>query len=360
MISFALRLMRFTVRVASWATPHVQAWKKRRDADSNEFLYQMNSHNWTESEKYFRDKIESKRLGDAERAEVLIPLARAERHLKKLREALHHCQTAAELTLQLKDGPRRLQALMELAEIHEVQGNWDAAAAAWRESCAGDEPRRSEGKKIRATCSRRLGLALMASGNNEDAQAALEAALTRSKTAFGLEHAETANGLLALGALFRNSGQHEKAQQSLREAVEVHGKASGRDSKEITEALYQLAASLEESGDIQGAIREYERVLTSHDRIIGGDPAEHAIAKVRLAALYLHVERSSAARELLIHALRILEKVGGERLLICLQALACAEEQAQRPEDAQKYQERADALSAKLAEKTAPQTTAAR
>jgi tetratricopeptide (TPR) repeat protein len=124
----------------------------------------------------------------------------------------------------------------------------------------------------------------------------------------------------------------------------MHRRVSGIDSHQATEGLYHLAASLEESGDLTGAAGEFERLLALRARQVGVNPLENAETQVRLAGLYLRAERTGPAKELLNHAISVLERKGGPPLARALDMLALAEDQSGRPEEAQRWREVASNL----------------
>jgi hypothetical protein len=147
-----------------------------------------------------------------------------------------------------------------------------------------------------------------------------------SEQVFGAQHAETAQSFGDLGMFLRRHGDHAQAQLFLRRA------------QEATQGLFHLASSLEESGDLSGAAGEFERLLALRARQVGVYPLENAATEVRLAGLYLKAQRTGPAKELLNHAICVLERNGG-------QPLALAEEQSGRPEEARRWREAASHLA---------------
>jgi len=197
-----------------------------------------------------------------------------------------------------------------------------------------------------ARCYRKLGITRLKSGRQAEALEAFRQAADLSERVFGPEHAETAQSFAELGMLHRQHGNHAQAQLFLRRALDIHRAASGLDSHQATQGLYQLAASLEESGDLDGAVGEFERLLALRARQTGINVLESAETEVRLAGLYLRAQRSAPAKELLHHAMGVLERQGGQPLAQALEMLAVAEEQAGRPEEAQRCREAASNLAA--------------
>src|SRR5262249_13852531 len=146
--------------------------------------------------------------------------------------------------------------------------------------------------------------------------------------------------------LYRSSADHAGAQKCLRRALTIHRAAAGPTSHEASQDLYHLAASLEESGELYSAVEEYEKMLALRDRQIGANREETAEAQARLAGLYVRARRIPAARELLTHALPILERTGADTYVQGLETLARAEEMAGRKEEACRWREKAARLVA--------------
>lgn len=144
--------------------------------------------------------------------------------------------------------------------------------------------------------------------------------------------------------MLREQGNQTEAQRYLRRALEIHRSASGLDSHEATQGLYQLAASLEQSGDLDGAAGEFERLLALRARQVGVNPLDNAETQVRLAVLYLKACRTAPAKELLNHAMGVLERGGGPAMAQALELLACADEQCGRTDDARRWREAASRL----------------
>ena len=78
---------------------------------------------------------------------------------------------------------------------------------------------------------------------------------------------------------------------------------------------------------------------------MGVNPLENAATEVRLAGLYLKAQRTGPAKELLNHAICVLERNGGQPLAQALDTLALAEEQSGRPEEARRWREAASHLA---------------
>jgi serine/threonine-protein kinase len=337
------RVFRIGVRLAAWATPHVKEWRRQRHLNRLEGERHLGSRNWTEAEKHLTLALAEKHSAK-QRVELLLGLQIAQRHQHKLTEAEQSARTAIEQAVRLKDRPLQLLALDALAEVQLEQKKYGEAETTIKEISRIESAHYRPNRARLAKCSRKLGMALLNSDRHNEALEALQEATRLSEEAFGPDHVETANSLAELGAAYRRAGDHVQAQRCLRRALELHRSKSGPNSREASDDLYHLAASLAESGDLEGAVGEYERVLAMKERQVGGNREEKAEAQVRLATLYVHAGRPAPARELLTHAIGVLERKGGEILSIALETMACADEQVGRFEDAERWREKASKL----------------
>ena len=79
---------------------------------------------------------------------------------------------------------------------------------------------------------------------------------------------------------------------------------------------------------MDGAASQFEKALAVAERQIGGDREQTAETQAHLAAIYMRAGRTSAARELLIHAIGVLRKKD-ERLEFALETMAVRRGSAQ-------------------------------
>jgi tetratricopeptide (TPR) repeat protein len=336
------RLFRLSIRIAAWATPHVKEWHRQRHLNRLEGQRHLESRNWSEAEHHLTLAI-AERHQAGRRLDLLLQLAEAQRRQNKLAEAEQSVRTVIDAAAKARNQAKQAEALDALIEVQFEQGKYAEA-----EQTAREIARVSKLPERLAKCSHKLGVALLKNGRVPEAMEAFQKALNLSEQAFGAEHPETARGLSEIGALYQQQGKHAEAQNCFRRALEIQRKALGPNSHEAAQGLNNLAMSLEEAGDFESAASEYERVLAMKERQVGVNREDTADVQVRLAGLYLHVGRSSAARELLTHAIRVLESKGGQRLAIALETMARAEDDAGRGAEAKRWRERAMKLVSSL------------
>jgi tetratricopeptide (TPR) repeat protein len=341
------RIFKTALRVAEWATPHVQEWHRQRHLNRTEAQRHSQAGNWSEAERHFQLALEEREHSTVDRLELLLGLAEAQRCQSKLEDAERTACDAVKIAVREESEPMHSLALEALANVQLDQQRYGEAEKTAREMIRLETARPKPDHARLASCSRKLASALERSERPVEAIEALQNALSHAEKSFGGEHAETAGHLSELGSLHRRHGHHGAAQICLRRALGIHRAlgmkvdGAGADSPDATEALYNLAASLEESGDLNGAAAEFERMLTLRERQVGANPEETALVQVRLAVLQLRTGRVSSARELLINAASRLERKGGPGLAQALEALASAEERSGRDDNARQYREKA-------------------
>jgi len=335
------RIFRLSMRVARWAEPHVKEWRRKRHLHRTEGRRHLDARNWAEAEKEFKLALAERRHSGGRRSELLLNLEQAQRRQRKLVEAAESAQAALEIA---SGRSLRARAQDALLDIQLEQGQYAEAEQSISEILRSEHAEaRPDGVRV-AQSYRKLGTARLQAGRKPEALEAFRQAAEMAEQVFGAEHAETAQSFADLGALLRDQGDHSEAQRHLRRALDIHRAASGLDSQKATQGLYQLASSLEESGDLDGAAAEFERLLALRARQVGVNPLENAGTQVRLAGLYLQAGRLGPAKELLNHAIGVLERGGGQPLAQALQMLAYVEEQSGRPEEANRWREVASSL----------------
>jgi tetratricopeptide (TPR) repeat protein len=340
---FLVRIVRLAMRVGPWAEARFKEWNEERQFQATEGRRQLAARNWGEAEKHLSMALDERRHSKNRRCELLLDLERAQRRQAKFAAAE---QSLVEATSIASSRSLRARAQDALVDLQLEQARYPEAEQGIADILQAEHAEaRPDGTRM-ARCYRKLGAVRLQSGRNAEAMEAFRQAADLSERVFGAEHTETAQSFAELGMLHRQHGDHPQAQVFLRRALDIHRGASGLDSHEATEGLYHLAASLEESGDLDGAAGEFERLLQLRARQVGVNPLENAETEVRLAGLYVRAGRTGPAKELLNHAVSVLERNGGEPLAQALLTLAVAEDQSGRPQEAERWREVASNLTA--------------
>jgi tetratricopeptide (TPR) repeat protein len=330
------RIFRLSMRVARWAEPYVKEWHRQRHFNRVEGQRHLEARNFSEAEKYLTLALSERRHSADRTSELFLGLEQAQRRQGKLAEAE---QSATAALNAATNRTLRARAQDALVDVQIDQNRYAEAEQSIVNILQSEHAEsRPDGGRV-ARNYRKLGEARLKSGRSAEAMEAFRQSAELSERVFGPEHPETAQSFGELGALMREHGDHTEAQRCLRRALDIHRAASGLDSQEATEGLYHLAASLEESGDLDGAAGEFERLLRLRARQVGVNPVENARTQVRLAGLYLKARRTGPAKELLNHAIGVLERAGGEPLAQALEVLAVAEEQSGQYQQAERWRE---------------------
>jgi hypothetical protein len=338
------RLIRLSVRLATWATPHVKEWHRKRHFNTTEGQRHLDMRHWADAEKHLNLALSERRRSVPQRIELLLAIQKAQRHQNKLAEAEATVHQAIALASKVWEKSWRALSKEALVDLQLDQHKYAEAQQTIEDIQKLEDGKSQNGRARLARCSLRLAKALLSTGNKERAAEACQRAVELSEEAFGASHLETANALSELSALQQEQGQLTEAQESVRRALQIHRKELGADSHQATQDLHRLASLLQESGDSAGAMHEYERVLAMNERQVGGNRKDMAETQVRLAILYLNADRTSSARELLVHAIGMLERSGGELLSLAMEAMAMVEDNSGRGSEAQRWRDKAAKL----------------
>ncbi len=71
------RVFRLGIRLATWATPHVKEWHRRRHVNRLEGHRHLASSNWTEAEKYLMVALSERHHSTKHRLDLLLGLVKA-------------------------------------------------------------------------------------------------------------------------------------------------------------------------------------------------------------------------------------------------------------------------------------------
>src|SRR5580704_3024772 len=81
------RIIKISARVAAWATPKIQKWNRERNMNRSEARRHLDARNWSEAEKHLQCALQEPRRSTADRLELLLGLAAAQRGQAKLEAA---------------------------------------------------------------------------------------------------------------------------------------------------------------------------------------------------------------------------------------------------------------------------------
>ena len=338
-----IRVFRLGIRFAAWATPHVQEWHRKKHLNRTEAQRHLDARNWAQAETHLAAALKENHSAKIN-GELLAHLSKAQLKQNKLDQAA--TTASAGVDLARKDPAAVWAALDSLASIQLTQGDTAAALATLESMERSEKSKRNPEKARLVEVSRRRANLLAGSGRPAEARQAFEESLKLAEQTHGPDHVETANVLSEVGAIYRESGYHPQAQQHLKRALAIYRTTEEPNCPQASESLRNLALSLEESGDVAGATAEYERFVSVCERQLGGDAKNLLHAQVRLSALYIQSDRSSAARELLGSAIIGLERNKDAGLQDALQIMAVAEDQAGRPKEAAACRAKAERLAA--------------
>src|SRR5215831_17251547 len=120
------RVFRIGMKFASWVTPHVKEWHRRRHLNRTEGQRHLKAKNWSEAEKHLTAAL-GEHHSAKHKVEVSVQLARALASQGKFEEAAHTAQQAAEAAAKSRNADVQWEALEALACVELAQGKAEEA-----------------------------------------------------------------------------------------------------------------------------------------------------------------------------------------------------------------------------------------
>jgi len=319
---------KWSMQVASWATPHLHAWSLERSLNRAEAERHLQARNYAEAEKHLLLAIAEadRHHHSVRKIQFRLQLSDSQRKQGKLAEAEQTIRDALEFTARIANPSGYVQCLDALAEVFHDAENYPAMEAALQQGLRTEAAMPHPDPLRMARRVFRMGTARHKSGRSEEAIPALEKAVKLHEEAYGEEHLETARLLSVLGEIYRATCNHEEAQRCLRRALRIHERELGHFSEESMRDLHHLAGSFEESGKLEQAANQYERALQLKLRLLGGDLDELAEMQFGLAGIYIGWGGYARARELLAEAIGTLRAKKDVRLAVAHETMAHVEE----------------------------------
>src|SRR5580698_3737405 len=105
------RIFRLGIRFASWVTPHVKEWHRKRHLNRVEGQRHLGARNWSEAEKYLAAALAERRHATAVRFDLLLGLAEAQRKQGKAADAEQSMKEAIDLAGTARDKDLQSRAL---------------------------------------------------------------------------------------------------------------------------------------------------------------------------------------------------------------------------------------------------------
>lgn len=292
-----------------------------------------------EAERIFRKASEEAKTSWGQkkhRPRILLALATAEWRQGKREEARRSGEEALALL-----GGEKGRGLWEYGELCELLGRvaWEAdeqeaALERMSEAVAGGKALREMNGSRLVERQRWIGRILQASGREEEAEQAWDAALELAEARCGSESAAAADCLMDLcGAAARRHDMAE-AKELGEDAVRLRRLVCGNDSMEVAKDLEMLAGHCQAGRDFEAAVKYLEQALQVRDRQIGGNTPELATLLMALADVYTLLGRIAPALELMRQAVGKLGPRRDRNLAVALEKLGGMYVKTGRYEDA--------------------------
>ena len=340
-----MRLFNSCVKIAAWATPHVQKMARESHLNEEHAERHFEARNYDQAEKYYSAAIEDAERRHASlknRTALRLQLAEARRLQGNTEGAVAVVNEAISKTG--RSGALYGSCLEKLSAIHSQRGEDTEALTAGRAALEIARKQHLAPQIIAERCYR-LATIEQRCGNSERQKELLQESLSLYEKAFGAQHVETANRLTDMGVAMRNEGSFTEALVFLEKACGVHKQLLGTDSPEYATDVEHLAATQQALGNVQEAVQLYDRLLRLKENQLGLDPAPYGCLLVGAAELYVAANLEARAYETIQHALRLLDRQKalsevGERVANVLEAVG-------RPGDLEKFARRLDSLATK-------------
>lgn len=343
-----MRLFNLSVKIAAWATPHLQRWMRSQQLNEEHAERHFQARNYAEAEKFYAaaiDDAERRHSALKKRIPLMLQLAESSRRNGDLDAALVAVSDAIEKTGRA--GALYGQCLDALSAIQIDRGETAAALDAGRAALEIAREQRSEPAVIAERCYR-LAAVEQRCGNADRQKALLEESIGLYEKAYGAEHVQTANRLTDMGVALRNEGSFTEALVFLEKACSAHQKLVGTDAPEYVTDVEHLAATQQALGNLAEAARLYDRLLRLKENQLGLDPVEYGHLLLNAAETYTAADLDARAYETVQHAIRMLDRKGGalgdvaDRIIVVLDAVG-------RPGDVEAFRKRVEAFAAKPA-----------
>jgi tetratricopeptide (TPR) repeat protein/tRNA A-37 threonylcarbamoyl transferase component Bud32 len=158
---------------------------------------------------------------------------------------------------------------------------------------------------------RRLGLALLRQGKNEQTQAEYRELLKLDEKLLGPEHPETLFSNWDLATALEETGDHAGALVEVRRVWKLREKVLGREHPETIRTLIGVTASLANAGQYPEAITQMRELVKLEEKVFGAENSQTLATLAGLGECLAQVGEFAEAEAILRQAYRLLEKTPG-------------------------------------------------
>lgn len=303
------RLFRYSIRLAAWATPHIQRWARNYNLNANEADRNFSARNYTEAEKYYAAAIrdaERRHSPEKRKLHLILRLAECQRRRGDFDSAL----------ITINDAIGRAQpgsaghgdCLQALALVHSDRRQPEDALQAARSALqiARTVTPPNPGL-VGERCYQLAGIERCC-GNTQQYLNLVQESLALFEQAYGAEHVETANRLTAMGVALKDQGSLPAALPFFEKASKLHQQLIGPDSPEAVTDLEHLAHTHFALQNLEQAVSLYERLLRFRERQVGLTPNAYGRVLINAAEVYAAAGKQGSALETVQQALRLLDR----------------------------------------------------
>ncbi len=306
-----------------------------------------------DSQARYADALEdtSSALAEATEHELAVRQARSAVELIRLSgDRLRRFDEASRWTAVAHALVGRLPGATDL----QAQLDWVEGTVSWRSGKADEARLELESaaaafdvpgqEERRAGVLTELGLVLDELGQSEQAEAALDAALSLRRELFGPQHPAIADALADLAVVAGRASQTERALALGEQALEIYVEHVDPDHPHVATIALNIALEHQGQGHFEQALAFYARAETIRRQRFGDDHVLIAAVQTNRSTTYLALGRTQDARDDLERALAILEREHGPKsasLVNTLTNLGNLEADEDRLDHALEYRTRA-------------------
>ena len=243
--------------------------------------------------------------------------------------------------------PHVLSWMFELAELHQVFGDFGDAESMQRSALRMSEQEYGADARQVATALNSLSLLLEDTNRLAEAEALARRALAIDEQVYGVEHPSIAIDLGILASMLEDTNRLAEAELLTRRALSINEQAYDAEHPSVATSLNNLAQLLQSTNRLAEAEPLMRRALFINEQAYGADHPSVAINLNNLASLLQDTNRLAEAEPLMRCALSIDEQAYGAEhpaVATCLNNLALLYQDTNRLAEAEPLTRRALAI----------------
>jgi eukaryotic-like serine/threonine-protein kinase len=258
--------------------------------------------------------LSRRHFGDADgrTAEALTSLGVALQVRGHYDESRRAHEEALSIRRQAHDSAEASVSLVNLAWIHQVQGNLDSAIALSRRAV---ELRRRiypvNDPRTRSAISA-LAAMLTRAGRYNEAEPLAREALATAEKLYGANAGLTSSEMVSLGDILAGERRFREADSVFRAGIAITRRVYGDSTLTAASAMNTFAASVERQGRTRDALRWYSAALDAYRHVLGPMHPFTAIVAGNVATAHHSLGNAGIADTMYLSAIAVMRKAWGD------------------------------------------------